>query len=377
MKKTFLTLVAIVATATGLNAQGLTATLQQGNTMTPYYGVDAFVNAYKDAQAGAIITLSAGNFNTVDSITKQVTIIGNGCNNHDGTNRTCINNRYITHGGSSQYTSLIINANNVKIEGVYANDVYLRGVSNTRLSHCYFYCLCGTNTHTGTVIDQCYVGYDYSLTKSVNSTYKNSYIGNFEGANTSANMAYFSNCLILIWYHYRKCDASTTYSSYRPYGIYKNCILGQWYYDYSQSGTNYFNNFKTSLESVNTPSEYYNNVFFIYPYKPVKSGSYWDVKFNDEVASKEMTGIWSESQTIKGNKTSTYNVLMNTSYNGWWNRLKTDIPFTGDDGTVVGPYGGLGFSINPSIPRIIESQIDSNTDANGRLNVKIKVEVNQ
>ena len=372
MKKTILTLVAIVATATGLNAQGLTATLQQGSTMTPYYGENAFVHAYKDAQAGAVITLSAGEFNTVDSITKQVTIIGNGCSNHDGTNRTYIRDRYINHGGSSQWTSLIINANNVKIEGVYAPYVYLRGVSNTRLSHCYISYLYATNPHTGTVIDQCYVSYDYSLTKSVNSTYKNSYIFAFYNGNTSANMAYFSNCLIISWYYYRKCDASTTYSYYRPYGIYKNCILGQWYYDYSQSGTVWFNNFYTQLQSVNTPSEYYNNVFFIYPYKPVKSGSYWTTEFSDEVASKEMTGLWSESQTVKGNKTSTWNVLMNTSYNGWWNRQKTDIPFTGDDGTVVGLYGGLGFRINPSIP-----QIDSNTDANGRLNVKIKVEVNQ
>ena len=45
----------------------------------------------------------------------------------------------------------------------------------------------------------------------------------------------------------------------------------------------------------------------------------------------------------------------------------------GDDGTPVGITGGSGFSPYPSIPRITSKQIDSKTDSEGKLNVKITV----
>ena len=46
---------------------------------------------------------------------------------------------------------------------------------------------------------------------------------------------------------------------------------------------------------------------------------------------------------------------------------------TGDDGTPIGITGGSGFSPYPSIPRITSKQIDSKTDSEGKLNVKITV----
>jgi hypothetical protein len=45
----------------------------------------------------------------------------------------------------------------------------------------------------------------------------------------------------------------------------------------------------------------------------------------------------------------------------------------GDDGTVVGPYGGTGFSEYPAIPRIISKDIDGKTNDEGQINVKIEV----
>ena len=48
-------------------------------------------------------------------------------------------------------------------------------------------------------------------------------------------------------------------------------------------------------------------------------------------------------------------------------------PGYGQDGTLRGPQGGTGFSSYPSIPRITSKTIDSNTDADGNLNVKITV----
>ena len=48
-------------------------------------------------------------------------------------------------------------------------------------------------------------------------------------------------------------------------------------------------------------------------------------------------------------------------------------PGYGQDGTLRGLQGGTGFSSYPSIPRVTSKTIDSNTDADGKLNVKITV----
>ena len=43
-------LVVLFTMSANIFADGLTATLQQGDTMTPYYGVNAFQEAYAAAQ---------------------------------------------------------------------------------------------------------------------------------------------------------------------------------------------------------------------------------------------------------------------------------------------------------------------------------------
>lgn len=166
-----------------------------------------------------------------------------------------------------------------------------------------------------------------------------------------------------------------------PYGVFKNCILGQRDYDYTTTygsyvaNSNYWQGFYLGILRKSS-NEYYNNVFFLYPYQATASSTYSDEVY-DELKTMEMNNTLVESQTVQGNTTSTWAALFKDGEDvNWWEVLKDDIPFTGDDGTVVGPYGGTGFSINPSIPRIVESKIDSNTDADGQLNVRIKVEVN-
>ena len=49
----------------------------------------------------------------------------------------------------------------------------------------------------------------------------------------------------------------------------------------------------------------------------------------------------------------------------------------GQDGKPVGINGGTGFSVWPAIPRITSKTIDSSTDAEGKINVKIAVKVQQ
>ena len=298
MKRTFLFLMALVAIAVGIRAQGQTATLQQGDKMTPFYGEDAFVQAYNAAQKGAVITLSAGEFNTVDSITKQVTIIGNGCANVGQTNQTWINAKAIAHLGSNGLSaSLIINANSVTIEGCdFQSSVWIRNVSNTHIKRCNLFHLNAAHTHKNTIVDQCYVNYNYTLAKAENMCFKNSFIvylnGNevatlkdYEKLNTSSNPAYFSNCLI---YHWRDVAqvTSNTYATRRftPYGTYKNCILGQRSYIDGASNDRYWRGYYMIPNYYSyTGMEYYNNVFFLYPYQFEKdaSGNWVDEVYED------------------------------------------------------------------------------------------------
>lgn len=74
MKKILFLFVALVSMSASMHADGLTATLQQGDKMTAFYGVDAFKQAYEAANDGAVITLSSGKFNDVATIEKSITI---------------------------------------------------------------------------------------------------------------------------------------------------------------------------------------------------------------------------------------------------------------------------------------------------------------
>ena len=78
----------------------------------------------------------------------------------------------------------------------------------------------------------------------------------------------------------------------------------------------------------------------------------------------------------KDNSKSTWADLFNITYSYYQSGyIKTELK--GDDGKQVGPYGGSGFTMIPSIPRITDSTIDSYTDSSGKIKVKIKVESNQ
>ena len=56
----------------------LIATLQHNDTISAFYGSNAFVEAHAAASHGDIITLSSGEFNACD-ITKAITLHGAGC----------------------------------------------------------------------------------------------------------------------------------------------------------------------------------------------------------------------------------------------------------------------------------------------------------
>ena len=366
MKKLLVFLWALLAVSASVSAQGQTATLQQGDKMTLFYGPDAFVQAYNAAQKGAVITLSAGEFNTVDSIMKEVTIIGNGYRE----NKTVIKPK-VFDSYSRKTISIIIKADNVTLEGLDMICVFIRNSNHLTIRHCNIYNLIGVTSnysddyktvskHKNTIVDQCIIGSD-EASSGDNYCIKNSIVGGFFFHNGGdATNTLVMNCL------FGYPDGKDG-GGHLGHAVYKNCLIGACFAadDNEISGI--------------TECEFYDNVFF--------GGLNWRNLFEDGLRHVKLTlnsdTRWqtptmnmTESQTFKGNTTASYSAIFGDSDDE--NPLLAPIitTITGDDGKVVGPYGGTGFSWNPGIPRIVDSQIDSYTDSEGKLNAKIKVELN-
>ena len=328
MKKLVLMFVALFSMSASVFADGLTATLQQGDNMQAFFGQDAFKQAYEAAQSsGAIITLSSGIFNPVESIEKSMTIIG-----YSG-----------FESSKTNIANMKILADNVKIEGIYfSGNVELGKISNCYIKRCYLNSrLTSTETHINTFIDQCVVKYDYAIGTSVNYVIKNSTLCGFYTNNT--NKAQIINCVIWVW-----CSGSG-YSGdsnvKQPYATYMNNVLG----GYNSGDISY---------TCNVASEFYYNYFA----KTYGGTDAYKISYPQDCVNQ---GNYSAS--------SEYFFYYNSDYRfpavENWNDKK------GMDGTVVGIKGGSGFASSPDIPRITSSSIDNCTDSQGKINVKISAKI--
>ena len=301
-------------------AQSLTATLQQGDKVTPFYGENAFRDAYEAAENGAIITLSPGSQmrDGYLDIRKSIAIIGSGAFGEDET--------------ISYINSLYIYADNVRIEGLFIREgIELRDwVKNSRVLHCYMKNL-GGGEHTNTIIDQCVI--DNNNIRW--GDYKNLCIKNCiirESESYSSNATFINDAIFKI------PNANCGYATYR------NCIMGVEYWG--------------DEITLQSPGVYYNNVFFRYDDNAEKKDELWVVNYE-------------QGCVHSGNTVDTYNHL----YGGVTNLMAMPNTTTlGDDETKVGPEGGTGFKFYPAIPRIISKKIDRQTDAEGKINVNIQVQ---
>lgn len=90
------------------------ATLQHGDVVSNYYGMDALVQAYNASETGDIILLSAGVFNSVN-IEKGITIRGVGLGQD---NKSCIKNDFNVYSKDATWKT--------SFEGIFAiNSVYV------------------------------------------------------------------------------------------------------------------------------------------------------------------------------------------------------------------------------------------------------------
>ena len=336
MKKMILLLAFISMNAKAF-ADGLTATLQHEDNMKPFYGENALKQAYSAASEGDIITLSSGKFNDLESIEKQITIIGNYAFDEKSVETTFLKD-------------ISINTNNVKLLGIYfSGTVSLGNIEDCQIKQCRIKLLKATETNYNTKIDQSYVQI-HNLSYFHNCNYTYSEIGHFEGSSTTNTT--FINCYIASWHYYTCYDNnvnfilsknSLTASDYTmPKGVYRNCILGFYhkYATYAMIGSEHVSKdyFTCNLPSS---SEFYHNVII----------------------------DWAGTPTIKYEEGSIHSDNKGVKHDGF------GTPPNLQEYEDYGPMGGTGFSAYPSIPRVISKEIDSNTDNEGRINVKLTVKV--
>ena len=317
-----------------LLADGLTATLQQGDQMTPFYGVDAFKEAYQAADSGAVITLSIGTFNVIDTINKSLTIIG--------ASAMQSNNQYNTY-----LTSLTIAADNVTIEGVKIGTVHLGNIKDCYIKRSFISDLQASLDHTNTIVEQSYVVSEYAIARGINYCICNSFIGGFCARNTSKNMAYIINCFIT---NFNASD------KYQPYAIYRKNIIQF----IRQSGSSYYN--KDYRINLYSPSEYYDNAFLTIQFYYSGSYHYHSYSETSGLVFVDNYNYMSVDGATEGTPST---------------RVPNYTTYLAKDKTYRGPAGGIGVSDYPAIPRIVNKTIDSNTDSEGKLNISITVKAEQ
>lgn len=345
MKKYLYSLALLLVISINAYADGLTATLQQGDQMTPFYGDNAFLNAYKAADSGAVIILSPGDFYVPDTIKKEISIIGAGA---FGDNTISV----------TSFIRLLVKADNVKLEGIYfrgtgTNCLTLLGTKNCYIKRCRILGnIKATIPHYNTIIDNCVINEDQASGCGMKYCIKNSIIGHFllNTAYTDRQI-YVTNCVILDFAYY----GSGSWSYTQPIGIYKNNVLGY--------------NCTTNSASVRTlvpPSEFYSNLIL-----STHTTNYDKLQFHSNcIKSGNNTGLL---KTYYTGSYETYSKNIAGLYSLRWMSKETK----GQDGTNIGVTGGSGFSIYPSIPRVVSKTISSSTDKDGKINVKLTVEVEQ
>lgn len=331
MKTRFVKMTAIVAglvMSVCAKAQDVQmVTLQHGDAMTAYYGHTAFQQAMGAAAKGDLITLSGGSFASA-TINKVVTIQG------AGYVQDIDNNRYCTTFVNDLGIEIPEGESGLVIEGVrFHNSVYAKGtIDNLIFRKCRLgYLNLNDCNSKNCLIDRCRVGAFEPDEHSANLMVKNSVLGRIFSNEADAILlvqnsvvtnndyennltAQFRNCIIATSFRASGCSAY-------------NCLV-----------SNNYGGFSTATQSNvwTIGSDEMNSLFTNGDFFDFKDD--WDYTLTSEAAAQ----------------------------------------YLGTDGTQVGIYGGTTpFTDIPSNPQVVSKEIAAESDANGKLSVKIKVEAQQ
>lgn len=343
MKK-FLSVVATAAISLFAQAQNTDApmaTLQHGEQTRVWTGTDAFVKAYEAAADSAdIITLSSGNFKIPGELSKSFRLYGAGCEDDPvtGTKATVMNGtlnfkpaNITNEDGETVKAGRKVNGlhlEGIQVVGILFHDNEKTPVKNLTIAKCKinqcidFY----VDSRNMTIRQSCILADGIRNLNTdwghYNLLVTNSYIANMSNSYSESTI-HFDHCIV-------KFSLGGTV-------LCTNSIL----YGPLFSGSTSKNNiFVGQSSSIGTGVQGSNNWTGI-----ANAGVY---------AADGEDGTYAEDKTFE---------------------LKYPKKYVGTDGTEIGLHGGnYPWNKIPCTPRIMESDIDTKTSADGKLKVSIKVE---
>lgn len=342
MRKLVLSLVAAIVASTAMYAQSsFVATLNHNDTVSVFYGANAFSEALSSAQSGDEISLSAGLFNAAN-ITKAVTIRGAGF--EEDTIRMVFPT--VISGDFNINASPTGSISNVGIEGVWFKGAVetlgtLRNVTfaKSRLSSFRGDYISSSSSYTSKIYNLTFANCiverldmaDYVSVAQINCI--NSFIGCPWNVKNSNHWMEFTNCVV----------ASNTISGNIFNSIFHNCIL------IPKGGTFILDSSNLAYHCVGYSSDKDNSIF-------ANIEANYSNESNPDLAKGVNASMF---------KPNTYYELTNEAKN----------QYVGGDGTEVGLYGGnLPFSSRVLAPQIVKCDVDKKTSVDGKLSIDIEVE---
>lgn len=314
------------------------ATVQHGEGMRAFYGIEALKDAIAAAATGDIISLSAGQFNA-PTINKAVTIQGAG---------------YVISNGN--YTA-IVGETMVEVPdgavGLVLEGLHFMGkfsvAGDSLCSFAFRKCRMGSLQFSAKIVEgelgQSKV--EYLTYAETNRFYVHHVVmREIDATNVNQVAVDIDHCVVT------GCLRNTVTA------VVRNSLLK------NARGT--------------SSCAFYNNVLS-------QNMSTFALYYHGGITSTYVSGntIWNISDYGYDTVNGSYKALfVNTAHANTWNEaydykltIEAAAQYIGDDGTQVGLYGGaVPFSAVLSTPQIVEKTIATQTDENGMLSVKIKVE---
>ena len=317
-------------------AQTQVATLQHGDSISVYYGADAFVSAHTAAVDGDIVTLSSGSFAVPSTITKAITLRGSGMmsDSISGTNPTIFNG------------SVIFNVSNdsipIQVEGVFfSNEMKYNKMYNPKFTRCGFnkitYSVGNIYTMYNAQFVNCMIK-DFSFYGASNTTLINSIVWNPKQVTSGHRVALY-NSIMRLYTNGSSSDAFEGLSAFNSVFIRSN-NSGNYCY-FPGSTCSFFNCIGIGLNS----SAPFGNA--------LTSGCTTYASYSAVFESFTGTFLWDEPFILKDEIAA--GVL-------------------GGDGTQVGIYGGfLPYSTRPSYMVLKRCNVANRSTIDGKLSVEIEV----
>lgn len=352
----FVLLLSVAGMKNAFGQQTLVATLQHGEDLSIFYGMDAFVNAHAAAETGDIITLSSGSFNST-TITKAITLRGAGfvTDTVSGTTPTVFSSAIVANVSDT--------VNYLTIEGIRFNSSFTYYIlNNPHFYKCYFNSFYNNQTST-------------TASQMTNAQFVNCRINGFSFQRTSSTVTpifatntAFVNCVI--W------RLGSTNSSYYYIGSHSICATNSYIRLYT---------IPTAVNAVNciirggytTGS---GNSFASYNY--YLSGSSMatnciGIRDGYSTISNPLGSNYTNSW-VYTSISSVFESFNESTYDSYTEPLilKESIATTklGTDGTQVGIYGGvMPYTDHPAYMVIRHCNVANQTDAENKLSVEIEV----